>query len=99
MTVELNRLAALCGGQRRSLSAAVCSLPVAVRCSVHSLSLDAMPFSRLAQVEVQLILQCCNVNSWLQFARCNRTTLAAASESFATRFLPPLSFSFKHPWP
>lgn len=51
-----------------------------------------MPLSSLATVELQLIMQMCDLRSLLSFARCSHLTLAAASSDFAWRSLsnPPL---------
>ena len=50
------------------------------------------PFRRLATVELQLIMQHCDLSTLLALARCSRFTLHAASHSFAWRALSPLSF-------
>jgi hypothetical protein len=50
-----------------------------------------MSLSILATVELQLILQCCDLRCLLSLARCSRFTLAAASSRFAFKFAPPLS--------
>jgi hypothetical protein len=42
-----------------------------------------MSLSRLAAVELQLIMQCVDVRSLMKFARCSRRLLDAASSSFA----------------
>lgn len=55
--------------------------------------------SRLATIELQLVLHLCDVHSWLALARCSRATLHAASAPFSQRHLPPLHFRFQHPWP
>jgi len=57
-----------------------------------------MTFDRLATVELQLILQCCEQTSWLRLARCSRFTLQAASQPFAKRYLTPLYLAFSHPY-
>jgi hypothetical protein len=49
-----------------------------------------MSFSRLATVEMQLVMHCLDRHSLLRLARCNRTTLVAASHDFAFRHLCPL---------
>lgn len=45
------------------------------------------PFARLSKVTLQLVMQHCDQRSLLRLARCNRTTLAAASDPFAWRCL------------
>jgi hypothetical protein len=45
-----------------------------------------MPFSRLAEVEVQLVMQCCEQRTFLAVARCSRFTLRAADHAFAWRY-------------
>jgi hypothetical protein len=47
-----------------------------------------MSFQRLATVELQLILHCLDVRSFLLIARCCRFSMAAAYQSFARRHLP-----------
>ena len=44
-----------------------------------------MSLQRLATVELQLIMQCCDAQSLLALARCSRFTFAAASNPFAWR--------------
>src|SRR5689334_11539431 len=51
-------------------------------------------FSRLATVELQLIMQCCDKHSLLSLARCSKFTLACASADFAWRSLNPLPVNF-----
>lgn len=51
-----------------------------------------MSFGRLATVELQLVMHCCDRKSLLTLARCSRFTLRAASDPFAWRALSPLSF-------
>jgi hypothetical protein len=55
------------------------------------------PFDRLAQVELQSVMQHCDKTTLLALARCSRTTLAAASHPFAWRSLPPLQLECKSP--
>jgi len=55
------------------------------------------PFDRLAQVELQIVMQHCDQATLLALARCSRTTLAAASQPFAWRALSPLRLECK--WP
>ena len=50
------------------------------------------PFRSLATVELQLVMQHCDLNTLLALARCSRFTLSAASHPFAWRALSPLSF-------
>jgi hypothetical protein len=50
---------------------------------VFLVSLPAMPFSALASIELQLIMQCCDSISLLRLARCCRNTMAAADAPFA----------------
>jgi len=52
-----------------------------------------MSFQRLAVVEVQLVMQMCDLQSLLALAQCSRATLAAASHPFVWRGLPPLLVS------
>jgi hypothetical protein len=42
-----------------------------------------MSFARLATVELQLIMQCCNLSSLLRMARCSRFTLMCADSEFS----------------
>jgi hypothetical protein len=49
-----------------------------------------MSLSRLAAVELQLVMQCCDLQSLLALSRCSRHSLAAASSDFAWRCLSPL---------
>ena len=51
------------------------------------------PFQRLATVELQLVMQHCDLSTLLLLARCSRFTLSSASHPFAWRALSPLSFS------
>jgi len=54
-----------------------------------------MPFSHLAAVEVQLIMQMCDLHSLLRLARCSRATMVAATTSaMAWRFCPPVRMFF-----
>jgi hypothetical protein len=48
------------------------------------------PFSRLANVELQLVMQCLDQQSLIRFARCDKDTLATASLPFAWSALPLL---------
>lgn len=56
-----------------------------------------MPFSSLHTIELQLVMHCCSLPALLQLARCNRSTLAAASAPFAWSVLfpsaPPIPLS------
>jgi hypothetical protein len=52
-----------------------------------------MSLDRLAAVELQLIMQHCDLQSLLMLARCSHQTLAAASHPFAWRALSLFSFS------
>jgi hypothetical protein len=56
----------------------------------------SMPFSRLAVVEVQLVMHCLDRHSLLRFARCNRATLAAASCEFAWNGVDPFKIDLHH---
>jgi hypothetical protein len=49
-----------------------------------------MSLSCLATVELQLIMQCCDVRSLLALARSNHVTLSAASARFAWKSVLPL---------
>jgi hypothetical protein len=53
-----------------------------------------MSFSRLATVEVQLVMQNVDLQSLLKLARCSKFTLACALGEFAWRSLPVLDISF-----
>ena len=55
------------------------------------------PFSRLAAVELQLIMRCCDQSTLLALARCSRFTLAAASSPFAWQLLSPINLQCD--WP
>jgi hypothetical protein len=57
-------------------------LPI-IMASSSSSSFSFASFSRLATVEVQLVLQCCDLAERLALARCSRATLAAARHPFA----------------
>jgi hypothetical protein len=46
--------------------------------------------ARLAKVEVQLVLHCCDPRSFVSLARCCRSTLAAAADPFALRHMSPV---------
>jgi hypothetical protein len=50
-----------------------------------------MTLTCLAVVELQLVMQYCDLVSLLRLARCSRMILAAASSDFAWRALSPLS--------
>ena len=50
-----------------------------------------MALQRLAAVELQLVMQHCDLHSILFLARCSRQTLAAASDAFPWKHLPPVS--------
>lgn len=52
-----------------------------------------MPFSSLHTIELQLCMHHCDETSLVALARCNQTTLAAASSDFAFRFLSPLELT------
>ena len=65
--------------------------------SLSAVAPSGMSFERLATVELQLIMHCCDQTSWLQLARCSRFTLQAASQSFAQRHLL-LRFVLRHPF-
>ena len=54
-------------------------------------------FAGLAAVELQLVMQCCDLSTLLALARCSRFTLRAASDPLAWRALSPLSQTFLHP--
>jgi Ran GTPase-activating protein (RanGAP) involved in mRNA processing and transport len=55
------------------------------------------PFSRLATVELQLIMRCCDQFTLLALARCSRFTLAAASHPFVWQPLSPIAL--RCDWP
>ena len=52
-----------------------------------------MSLSRLATVELQLIMQCCDQRTLLRLARCSRFTRQAASDPFAWRYISPAIIS------
>jgi len=58
-----------------------------------------MSFDHLATVELQLVMHCCDLLSWLRLARCSRCTLQAAAQPFARRHLRAMRVHFCHPWP
>lgn len=49
-----------------------------------------MSLSRLATVELQLVMHCCDRRSLLTLARCSRSILRAARDDFAWRLLSPI---------
>jgi hypothetical protein len=53
-----------------------------------------MLLARLATVELQLIMQCCNRNSLLSLARCSHFTLSSASSDFPWKCISPLHLVF-----
>jgi len=55
------------------------------------------PFDRLATVELQLIMRCCDQPTLIALARCSRFTLAAASHPFAWQPLSPIALQCD--WP
>ena len=55
------------------------------------------PFTRLATVELQLVMHFCDQRTLIALARCSRAALAAASQPFAWRSLSPLSLSCSSP--
>jgi Ran GTPase-activating protein (RanGAP) involved in mRNA processing and transport len=55
------------------------------------------PFDRLATVELQLIMRCCDKRTLLALARCSRFALAAASHPFAWQPLSPIEL--RCDWP
>jgi hypothetical protein len=58
-----------------------------------SLSVETMPFSSLATLELQLIMQDCDLPSLVAFARCCRFTLSSADSEFAWREMKPFKIS------
>jgi len=50
----------------------------------------ARPFARLATVELQLIMRCCDQPTLIALARCSRFALAAASSPFVWQPLSPI---------
>ena len=55
------------------------------------------PFTRLATVELQLVMHFCDQRTLIALARCSRAALAAANHPFAWRCLSPLSLSCLSP--
>jgi len=55
------------------------------------------PFTRLATVELQLVMHFCDQSTLIALARCSRTAFAAAKQPFAWRCLSPLSLSCSSP--
>jgi len=56
-----------------------------------------MSFDRMATVELQIVMQHCDLRTLLALARCSRFTFAAASNAVAWRGLSPLELDFAHP--
>ena len=73
-----------------STSSSSLSSTAASSASSSSFSPSSSPsaFGRLAVVELQLVLQCCDRRSLVRLARCSRFTLTAAAHPFAWRSLP-----------
>jgi hypothetical protein len=72
-----------------------------VCCAGVCLHSPSMSLSALAAVELQLIMQCCDLKLILALARCCRFTLASASSGFAWRKLSPLQIPLEPatvPW-
>jgi hypothetical protein len=56
-----------------------------------------MSLARLATVELQLIMQYCDVGSLLRLARCSSITLSSACSDFPWRFAPSIAALFPSP--
>ena len=55
------------------------------------------PFGRLAAVELQLVMRCCDQSTLIALARCSRFALAAASHPFVWQPLSPIALQCD--WP
>jgi Ran GTPase-activating protein (RanGAP) involved in mRNA processing and transport len=63
----------------------------------QSTSVAISPFSRLATVELQLIMRCCDQPTLIALARCSRFALAASSSRFVWQPQPPITLQCD--WP
>jgi hypothetical protein len=60
-------------------------------------TVSVRPFSRLATVELQLVMRCCDQPTLIALARCSRFALAAASSPFVWQPQPPITLQCD--WP
>ena len=74
-------------------SAKLAEMPFAAQSNQSSIS----QISRLATVELQLIMQCCDVKSLLALARCSKFTLACADSQFAFKYSNELNVTSHEP--
>ena len=90
-------MAAQCREEAQTATAAAAGQPCTAAKQVATASQPASavaaavrPFDRLAAVELQLIMRCCDQSTLIALARCSRFTLTAASSPFVWQLLLPV---------